>query len=703
MSDLSELSDMEDSQIESDMDSMTVSTRGTSYPRTEWSQGDTAGEAPWWRMNLVALFSVSLVLLGLIGAASHLSIFAVSEEQVADGDTTTNIVDLSFINTTFPAGGEDLRFHVIGVRRPVPGTLRVRTTKTTTLEDGTKNGGRQRKAARTAGLIWPLPQSHKVGSGVLFLDAVTFHLTFSASVSSTSTDPSPTDPSPTSATATATPRPGARSPCPLVERAMRRYRERWLFGDCAARHSSEADVRSARAQAKLRWDRSRHGDDASLWGTLMEALIVNLRGPCEDSPHENMDESYHLVLSSSRPSVLTSRSAWGLMRGLESFSQLVRRYNATHFWANESEVVDAPRFSHRGLLLNTGSHFLPVATIVEALDAMALNKMNVLHWRIVDEYSFPFVSQAFPDLSLKGAYNPETLVYQPSDVDRVINEARDRGIRIVPELGNPGRTKSWGRAFPHLLAKCEEEESSGSVGSLNPTQNATFEFLDRLLAEVARLFPDGYLHLGGDELGLDCWKSDMEVAKYLKKMNISGSYGDLLRLYYKRLFIIVNKFRKSPVFWQDVFTNKVRLPRHAVVQSRHQESGTADLLSELTAKGHRVLVSHCWLMEASANNQSWPPLHQCEPHDFQGTAKQKALVVGGEVGVWDDSVDRTNLIASTWPAASLAAERLWSPRHLTDLNTAMTRLQEQRCRMLRRGLEVQPLTGPGFCECDHVA
>ncbi|XP_049522618.1 beta-hexosaminidase subunit beta-like [Dermacentor silvarum] len=263
--------------------------------------------------------------------------------------------------------------------------------------------GRGRKSARTAGLIWPRPQSHKVGSGVLFLDAGTFYLAFSPRVPppSTSTASPPTDPSPTSVTAT--PRPGAHPapPCPLVERAMRRYRERWLFGDCVSRHSSEADAASARAQAKLRWDRSRH-DHAALWGTLVEALIVNLTGPCEDTPHENMDESYHLVLSCSRPSVLTSRSTWGLMRGLESFSQLVRRYNATHFWANESEVVDAPRFSHRGLLLNTGRHFLPVATIVEVLDAMSFNKMNVLHWRIVDEYSFPFVSQAFPDLSLKG-------------------------------------------------------------------------------------------------------------------------------------------------------------------------------------------------------------------------------------------------------------------------------------------------------------
>nr|XP_037276729.1 beta-hexosaminidase subunit beta-like [Rhipicephalus microplus] len=164
------------------------------------------------------------------------------------------------------------------------------------------------------------------------------------------------------------------------------------------------------------------------------------------SPSNQMSmPTNHLILSRSRPSVLSSLSVWGLMRGLESFSQLVNRYNATHFWVNESEVVDAPRFSHRGLLLNTGQRFLPVATIVEALDAMAFNKLNVLHWRIVDEHSFPFVSQAFPDLSLKGAYNPESLVYQPSDIDRVLNEARDRGIRIVPELSNPG--KSYSKIF----------------------------------------------------------------------------------------------------------------------------------------------------------------------------------------------------------------------------------------------------------------
>ncbi|XP_075741362.1 beta-hexosaminidase subunit beta-like [Rhipicephalus microplus] len=92
---------------------------------------------------------------------------------------------------------------------------------------------------------------------------------------------------------------------------------------------------------------------------------------------------------------------------------------------------------------------------------------------------------------------------------------------------------SWGKAFPHLLANCEDDNSR-NVGFLNPTLNSTFVFLHHLLAEVARLFPDDYLHLGGDGLHLDCWKSDKEIATYLLKMSISGRYHKLLMHYYKR-------------------------------------------------------------------------------------------------------------------------------------------------------------------------
>ena len=110
-------------------------------------------------------------------------------------------------------------------------------------------------------------------------------------------------------------------------------------------------------------------------------------------------------------------------------------------------VLDYPRFKHRGVLVDTARHFLPMDTLYEILDGMAMNKFNVMHWHIVDDQSFPFGSQILPDLPGKGSYFAKAgkHVYSIDEVKSIVEYARVRGIRVIPEFDTPGHTQAWGK------------------------------------------------------------------------------------------------------------------------------------------------------------------------------------------------------------------------------------------------------------------
>lgn len=323
---------------------------------------------------------------------------------------------------------------------------------------------------------------------------------------------------------------------------------------------------------------------------------------------------------------------------------------------------------------------------------MVYNKLNVFHWHIVDDHSFPYVSKVFPELSEQGAYN-QHMVYSQSDIEDVIEYARIRGIRVIAEFDTPGHTRSWGVSHPEILTTCEGVYT-GKLGPIDPIKNETYEFMQKLLKEVVNVFPDPYVHLGGDEVGFECWESNTNITEYMKAANITG-YEKLEEIYIQRIVDIVEALKHKSIVWQEVFENGVRLAPGTVV---HVWTGDSKkLLNDITMKGLPALLSSCWYLDHLKTGGDWIKFYDCDPQEFPGSEQQKQLVLGGEACMWSEVVDNGNVLQRIFPRVSAAAEKLWTPAKFHDVEDAKRRLEEHACRMKLRGISAQPPNGPGFC------
>ncbi|KAF2978123.1 hypothetical protein EK904_007254 [Melospiza melodia maxima] len=428
--------------------------------------------------------------------------------------------------------------------------------------------------------------------------------------------------------------------CGLLQDAFRRYYE-YIFGHSRRRTWGRWPL-AARAEPEL----------------FQLQVVIEAGDPgCDRHPQLASSEAYHLTVTEP-VAILKAPEVWGALRGLETFSQLV----------HEDDY---------------GS------------DAMAFNKFNVLHWHIVDDQSFPYQSIYFPELSDKGAYS-SNLIYTPTDVRLVIEYARLRGIRVIPEFDTPGHTQSWGKGQKDLLTPCYNGgQPTGSFGPVNPVWNTTYNFMTKFFKEISSVFPDEFIHLGGDEVDFSCWKSNPEVKEFMKKQGFGIDYAKLESYYVQNILDIVSSYKKGQMVWQEVFDHKAQLKPDTVVQV-WMANNYARELSRVTGAGFTAVLSAPWYLDYISYGQDWKKYYSVEPLNFPGSEEQKKLLIGGEACLWGEFVDATNLTPRLWPRASAVGERLWSSSNVTNLQDAYNRLTNHRCRMLRRGIAAEPVF-VGYC------
>ncbi|KAM5191330.1 beta-hexosaminidase subunit beta isoform 1-T1 [Mantella aurantiaca] len=501
------------------------------------------------------------------------------------------------------------------------------------------------------GSLWPLPQSVQISPTVMFIPPAEFSIVHGDG-------------------STAGPK------CLVLQDAFRRYYE-YTFG-----YLRLHDVPAGKASS----------------GRLvqLQVIITSKDNECYKYPSILSDESYKLSVNDNG-AVLQASQVWGALRGLETFSQLVYQDETGAFLINNTQISDFPRFAHRGVLLDSSRHFLPVKVILRNLDAMAFNKMNVLHWHIVDDPSFPYQSETFPELSNMGAYQPFTHIYTFIDIRMVIEYARLRGIRVVPEFDTPGHTDSWGKGQKDLLTPCYKDgEPSGTFGPVNPVVNGTYMFMYKLFQEISKVFPDKYVHLGGDEVDFSCWKSNPDIAKFMAEHGFGSDFCKLESYYIQQILGIMSSLGKGYMVWQEVFDNHNQINPDTIVEVWKGQRYTEELYN-VTAAGFSAILSAPWYLDYISYGEDWQRYYKVEPLNFNGTEEQKQRVIGGEACLWGEFVDATNLTPRLWPRASAVAERLWSHKDVTSVQDAYNRLIVHRCRMVGRGIAAEP-PFVGFCE-----
>jgi hexosaminidase len=378
------------------------------------------------------------------------------------------------------------------------------------------------------------------------------------------------------------------------------------------------------------------------------------------------DESYKLEVTSSGAQ-LNAPTTLGVMRGLQTFLQLVEM-TPQGFAVPAVVIEDKPRFAWRGLMIDVGRHFMPIEVIKRDLDGMAAVKMNVFHWHLSENQGFRVESKRFPKLQEVGS---DGLYYTQEQVRDVIAYAHDRGIRVVPEFDMPGHSTSWFVGYPDLASAPGPYTIERKWGvfdpAMDPTRESTYKFLDAFIGEMAKLFPDQFFHIGGDEVNGKQWDANFKIQEFMRAHNLKNN-ADLQAYFNTRIQKIVAKHGKTMEGWDEIL--RPDLPKTIVIQSwRGQQS-----LADAARQGYRGLLSSGYYLDLMGSAASHYEVDPFANGAANLSDEEKQKILGGEACMWAEYVSAENMDSRIWPRAAAIAERLWSPQNVTDVNSMYARM-----------------------------
>lgn len=473
------------------------------------------------------------------------------------------------------------------------------------------------------------------------------------------------------------------------------------------------------------------GNDAfEVPATYLQEWLGNLSPTGSETPVEirfrteasRPDEGYTLEIDPTAITIEASTQA-GAFYAVQSLIQLTRPW-ATKAGEPSSaipcgRIEDAPAFKYRGMLLDVGRYYFPVAFIKQFIDLMARYKMNTFHWHLTEDQGWRIEIKKYPKLQEIAAYRKETMVghleepphrwdgkpyggyYTQDEIREVVEYARLRSVTIIPEIELPGHAQAAIAAYPELGCLDKPLDVATKWG-ISPNvycpSEHTFQFLEDVLTEVMELFPSQYIHIGGDECLKEQWKANALCQQIIKENGLADEF-ELQSWFIRRIERFLNKHGKRLIGWDEILEGG--LAPHATVMSWRGESGGI----EAASMGQDVIMTpleSCYFNMYQALGKDEPLAHgsyvplekvySYNPLPKDLPAEKHKYVLGAQGSVWTEYIQTPELAEyMVYPRMQALAEVLWSDHEKRDYSDFVNRLRPHMDWLQREGVRVGPI------------
>ncbi|MBO0947099.1 glycoside hydrolase family 20 protein [Fibrella forsythiae] len=393
------------------------------------------------------------------------------------------------------------------------------------------------------------------------------------------------------------------------------------------------------------------------------------------------------------------------------------------------DLLDRPRYAHRGLMLDVGRHFMPAAFVKKFIDLLAIHKMNTFHWHLTDDQGWRIEIKKYPKLTQVGSTRKQTLVghyaenypqqydgkphsgfYTQDQIKDIVKYAAVRHVTIVPEIELPGHGLAALAAYPELgcdPAKGYEVGTRwGVIRDVYCPSEKTFTFFQDVLTEVMALFPGKYIHIGGDECPKDAWKQSAFCQDLIKKLKLKNE-DELQSYVIRRVEKFVTSKGRAIIGWDEILEGGLA-PNATVMSWRGIAGGI-----EAAKQKHNVIMTpgtFCYLDKYQADPSTEPlsiggylpieKVYTYEPTPTELTPDQQKYIMGIQGNIWTEYIHTPDEVEyMAFPRAIALAEIGWipaGPRNFEDfasrLKNHLKRLDRLTVNYAKRLLDVRSET-----------